>query len=156
MPSFESSAASLSGTAASIPPIPSSTTAHTALILFAHGAREQEWAAPVHRVRAAIAARAPQTPVALAFLEFMPPDLETCLAALARDGVRRVVVIPMFIARSGHLKRDLPRRISALRAACPDVELILAEAVGEEEAVVQAIAECALAWTRDGPYRSGP
>jgi len=130
-------------------PCSESSAAHSALILFAHGAREQEWAAPLHRVQALIAARAPQTPVALAFLEFMPPDLETCFAALARDGARQIVVIPMFIARSGHLKRDLPRRISALRAAHPGVELILADAIGEEESVAQAMAECALAWTRD-------
>ncbi len=146
MPSSEISPDSLSFTSTTVTVSPDSDVSRSALILFAHGARDREWAAPLRRVQATIAARAPQMPVALAFLEFMAPDLETCFAALARDGARRIVVVPMFIAQSGHVKRDLPRRISALRAAYPDIELVLTGAIGEAEIVMQAMAGQALAW----------
>lgn len=116
----------------------------TALILFAHGARDPEWAAPMRRVQAAIRARVPETPVELAFLEFMAPDLPACVAQAVAGGAQRIVVLPMFIARGGHLKKEVPEMLAALRATYPAVELILGNAIGEHELVVQAMAEAAL------------
>ena len=117
----------------------------TAIILFAHGARDPEWASPMRRVQAAIRARAPGIPVELAFLEFMAPDLETCASTAIATGVRRVVILPMFIAQGGHLKREVPEMLAQLRSTWPDVEFLLDRAIGEDESVVQAMAEAALA-----------
>src|SRR5574343_626048 len=116
----------------------------TALILFAHGARDPEWAEPMRRVQAAIRQRQPGVPVELAFLEFMAPTLPDCIDSLVAGGVRKIVVMPMFIARGGHLKRDLPEMLAALRVAHPDVEFIQGDAIGEHETVVQAMAAAAL------------
>ena len=52
--------------------------------------------------------------------------------------------MPMFIARGGHLKRDVPEMLAALRAEHPDVEFVLGDAIGEHETVVQAMAAAAL------------
>mgnify|MGYP000609030077 FL=1 len=116
----------------------------TALILFAHGARDPEWANPMRRVQAAVRSRQPGVPIELAFLEFMTPTLPECIAGLLADGVGKIVVMPMFIARGGHLKRDVPEMLAALRAEHPDVEFVLGDAIGEHETVVQAMAAAAL------------
>ena len=116
----------------------------TALILFAHGARDPEWANPMRRVQAAVRSRQPGVPIELAFLEFMTPTLPECIAGLLADGVGKIVVMPMFIARGGHLKRDVPEMLAALRAEHPDVEFVLGDAIGEHETVVQAMAATAL------------
>ena len=71
------------------------------LILFAHGARDPEWAAPVRRVQTAIRQRAPSLRVELAFLEFMAPDLAACGADLVAAGCRDIAILPMFIAQGG-------------------------------------------------------
>ena len=112
----------------------------TALILFAHGARDPEWADPMRRVQAAIRERAPALHVELAFLEFMSPTLEECLQAIIARGATRVVVQPMFIARGGHIKRDLPDLIERLRGTWPQVEFTLNGVIGENESVIQAMA----------------
>lgn len=116
-----------------------------AIVLFAHGARDPEWAMPLQRVRAAIAARAPQQAVELAFLEFMTPTLPDSVAGLVGQGIERIVVLPMFIAQGGHLKRDLPQMIDGLRGRYPQLEIVLAGAVGENDAVIEAMAGVALA-----------
>ncbi len=45
----------------------------SAIVLFAHGARDPEWAQPFEKMRARIQERLPGTPVVLAFLELMQP-----------------------------------------------------------------------------------
>src|SRR5574343_1091684 len=112
----------------------------TALILFAHGARDPEWAEPMRRVQAAIRQRQPGVPVELAFLEFMAPTLPDCIDSLVAGGARKIVVMPMFIARGGHLKRDVPELLKKLRTAHPDVQFSLGGVIGEQESVVQAMA----------------
>lgn len=114
------------------------------LILFAHGARDAAWADPLRRVQAAIRAADPRARVELAFLEFMAPTLADCAAALADDGCTRVVVLPMFIAQGGHLKREVPEMLAALRQSHPQVTFELARAVGEAEAVIAAMAATGL------------
>ena len=116
----------------------------TAIILFAHGARDPEWANPLRRVQAAIRQRAGDVTVELAFLELMAPTLPDCAAALAAGGASEIVVIPMFIAQGGHLKRDVPEMLALLRSTHPEVRFSLAGAIGENEIVVQAMAEAAL------------
>lgn len=119
-------------------------TTATALILFAHGARDPEWANPLRRVQAAIAARVPGQRVELAFLELMAPTLPECVAALAAAGVTSAAVVPMFIAQGGHLKRDLPALLADLRERHPEIDLLLAPAIGESPSVIEAMAQAAL------------
>jgi sirohydrochlorin cobaltochelatase len=116
----------------------------TALVLFAHGARDPEWANPLRRVQAAIRQHATGTAVELAFLEFMAPNLHDCAAALVADGATKIVVMPMFIAQGGHLKREVPEMLGRLRSTWPEVRFSLGEAIGENETVVQAMAAAAL------------
>lgn len=119
----------------------------TALILFAHGARDPEWAAPLQRVQQAVRRQVPDQAVELAFLEFMAPNLADCATALVATGSERIVVVPMFIASGGHLKREVPAMIEQLRSTHPQVEFLLAGAVGEHELVVEAMAAAALELT---------
>lgn len=120
-------------------------TSATALILFAHGARDPEWARPLQRVQAAITASAPERRVDMAFLEFMTPTLSECVDALAAAGVTSAVVVPMFIAQGGHLKRDVPELLAVLRERHPAMRLTLAPAIGESASVIEAMAQAALA-----------
>lgn len=115
----------------------------TALILFAHGARDPEWANPMRAVQARVAEQAGAVDVRLAFLEFMNPTLGEAVSELVAGGAGRIVILPMFIARGGHLKRELPEMIGQLRLAYRDVEFSLAPVIGEQERVIQAMADSA-------------
>ena len=116
----------------------------TAIILFAHGARDPEWANPLRRIQADVRERMAEVPVELAFLEFIAPSLPESTAQLVARGARKIVVLPMFIAQGGHLKREVPEMLEALRSTYPDVQFSLGAAIGENEIVVQAMASAAL------------
>ena len=116
----------------------------TAPILFAHGARDPEWASPMRRVRGAVMQQAPSLRVELAFLEFMSPNLGDCARALVQEGYTAISIVPMFVAQGGHLKNDVPVLMDELRNAHPEVRFVLSPPVGEAEPIVQAMAAYAL------------
>ena len=49
-----------------------------------------------------------------------------------------------FIARGGHLKKEVPEMLAVLRCTYPNIEFSLGGAVGEHDTVVQAMASTAL------------
>jgi sirohydrochlorin cobaltochelatase len=110
------------------------------LLLFAHGARDVRWAEPFQRLCAAVARAAPDTRVALAYLELMRPDLDAAAAELAASGCRRIVVVPVFLGQGGHVREDLPRVVKDAADRHPECSFTLAGAVGEDDAVLAAIA----------------
>lgn len=114
------------------------------LILFGHGSRDPEWARPLREVAARVAAGDAAPQVELAFLEFLEPTLEQACDRLAAAGVTRIAVLPMFIAQSGHVRRDLPAQLDAARARHPSLRIDLATAVGEDPRVQAVMAEVAL------------
>lgn len=111
-----------------------------ALILFAHGARDPRWAAPFERLRELSQAALPDTAVSLAFLELMSPRLPEAVATLVQNGCEKVALVPVFLGQGGHVLRDLPLLVDELRGLYPDLEISVAPAVGEDAAVLDAIA----------------
>ncbi len=111
------------------------------LILFAHGARDPRWAAPFQRLQAILQTRLPAVNVGLAFLEFMTPDLPGLVEEAVAKGSREVRVVPVFLGQGGHVLRDLPLLLEQLRSAHPDLQLSVAQAVGEDADVLNAIAD---------------
>ncbi len=112
----------------------------TALILFAHGARDARWAQPFERLRELVKNRMPTTVIELAFLEFMQPDLPSLVKRLVADGCDQITLIPVFLGQGGHVLRDLPTMMEQLRQQYPMVTFKVAEAVGENPQVLDAIA----------------
>ena len=78
--------------------------------------------------------------VELAFLEFMEPPLAHAVDKLAQAGHRSITIAPLFMAQGGHLKHDLPKILEALRASHAGVTINLLPAVGDIEAILEAIA----------------
>lgn len=116
----------------------------SALILFAHGARDPRWAAPFQRLQAMTQASLPDVTVALAFLEFMTPSLPELASQLVAEGCTSITLAPVFLGQGGHVLRDLPVLAEAIRASHPGLLFKVANAVGEDETVLQVIRDYCL------------
>ena len=119
-------------------------TSSQAIILFAHGARDPDWAAPFNIIRQQLQAARPQLQVELAFQDFMSPTLAEAAAQLAARGVKRAVLVPLFMAQGGHLKQDLPRMVGKIREQHPQLELQVMAAIGDSPEILQAITDWVL------------
>lgn len=110
-----------------------------ALILFAHGSRDPQWAAPFRAVQQKIATARPQLKIEVAFLEFMQPTLSDAIDSLAAAGHGRLVIAPLFMAQGAHLKRDLMKLLSEAVTRHPEIDIKLLPAAGEADPVLDAI-----------------
>jgi sirohydrochlorin cobaltochelatase len=124
------------------------------LLLFAHGARDPLWARPFEAVAQRVREAQPGTPVTLAFLEFMSPNIATAGASLAAQGCTEVTVLPLFLGAGGHVRKDLPVLLAQLAQQHPGVRWQLAAAVGEMPSVIESMAQAALALLN--PSRPAP
>jgi sirohydrochlorin cobaltochelatase len=111
----------------------------SAIILFAHGARDPQWAQPFERIAELVSKSLPDTAVDLAFLERMTPDLPTAVASVAQH-VKRVTVVPLFLGAGGHVKEDVAALLSDLAQKYPAIEFRVTSPIGEDDELVAAIA----------------
>jgi sirohydrochlorin cobaltochelatase len=114
------------------------------IILFAHGARDPQWAGPLRAIAMEILATSPGTRVELAFLEFMEPTLPVLADRLSADGVQLARLVPVFLGGAGHVLRDLPGLIDICQAKYPGLRINAQVAVGQSAEVIRAIAKVAL------------
>ena len=121
------------------------------LLLFAHGARDPAWAEPFEAVRRRCLELQPGRPVGLAFLEFIEPGLVEAGAELARAGCAQVDVVPLFLGRGGHVRRDVPAKLDELGRRFPGVVWRLRTTVGESEHLVEAMARIASSFDSSPP-----
>jgi sirohydrochlorin cobaltochelatase len=112
-----------------------------ALILFGHGARDSRWREPFDRLASLWRAQHSEVRVELAFLELMQPSLAEAIASLVGSGASKIVVVPVFFGQGGHLRNDFPVLLGACKQQFPNIALSATPAVGEDEAVLQAIIE---------------
>ncbi|MEQ1814673.1 MAG: CbiX/SirB N-terminal domain-containing protein [Candidatus Nitrotoga sp.] len=112
----------------------------SAIILFAHGARDPEWAQPFHQIRDLVVKQFPATPVKIAFLELMQPSLIDTVTELHAQDIQHITLVPLFLARGGHLKQDIPRLMTNIRQLFPKVQIHTAPAIGEAPEILNGIA----------------
>ncbi len=112
----------------------------TALLLFSHGSPDPEWAEPFVALQDLLAERHAGVPVVLAYLAPARPAFEDVVEQLAHAGVTEVVVAPLFLARGGHVKRDLPALVREAAAKYGMAFRIL-PTLGEVEPLQAAIAD---------------
>ncbi|MCV2365334.1 CbiX/SirB N-terminal domain-containing protein [Paucibacter sp. DJ1R-11] len=121
------------------------------LLLFAHGARDPDWARPFQAVAARLAEQRPDLPLRLAFLEFMEPNLEQAAHELAAQGCTSIHIVPMFLGTGGHVRRDIPPLLERLQQHYGEaVSWLLHPALGDQDRIIQAMTDASLAWL-DGP-----
>ena len=89
--------------------------ASRAVVLFAHGSRDPLWRKPVESV-----------------------------AARLNEGASSIRVVPMFLGVGHHAREDLPLLMTELRALYPKVVFELQQSIGEDQRLIDLIADIAM------------
>jgi sirohydrochlorin ferrochelatase len=110
----------------------------TAVILLAHGTREPEASKPVFEYAKALA-DATGMHVEPCLREFIEPSVPTVVAKCVKDGVERIVIVPFFLFRSGHVTRDIENDLAAEKAKYPTLTIRVGEPIGFDRGVVEIL-----------------
>lgn len=120
------------------------TPSKKAVILLAHGSRDEHWQAPffamAKKIKDSLSKEETEqsTCVELAFMELASPTLEEVVHTLFREDVDTIEVLPLFFAEGRHLRHDVPKQIEQLHKQY-DIEISLQAPVGQSEIVISAI-----------------
>ena len=112
----------------------------TALLLIAHGSRQEEANADLLHIAAGLRARG-WAIVEASFLELAEPGIEEGGARCVEQGAERVVLVPYFLSAGIHVRRDLAEARAKLAARFAAVEFRLAEPLGRHPLVLDVVAE---------------
>jgi sirohydrochlorin cobaltochelatase len=67
--------------------------------------------------------------------------LPETVAQLVENGCEELTVVPVFLGQGGHVLRDLPDLMAQLTLDYPQLRIKVAQAVGENAQVLNAIAQ---------------
>lgn len=109
------------------------------LLVIAHGSRDPRHAATVHALTRRAAAARPGLRVDTAFLDFNAPSVPQAVSALAADGVREAVALPLLLTRAFHAKSDIPAVLRESTAALPSLRLRTADVLGPSPLLTAAL-----------------
>jgi sirohydrochlorin cobaltochelatase len=121
----------------------SRTDQDQALLLMAHGSRDDEARAEYRRIHAALVERLAPVPVVFSVLEFPGddglPSIEDGWRACLQAGARRIVALPFFLFPAGHVREDLPNELRAARSAAGWADLDLIPPLGAADELLDAV-----------------
>ena len=112
----------------------------TALLLIAHGSRNDDANADLVYVAAAMGRRG-QLIVETAYLEVAEPGIEAGAAHCVEGGAELVVMLPYFLSAGVHVRRDLALARDRLAERFPAVEFRLAEPLGRHPLLLEVVSE---------------
>ena len=108
----------------------SAPTSAPALVAVAHGSRDPRSAATVSALLDEVRRQRPELDVRLSFLDLSAPRLPDVLAAVAADGHRRAVVVPLLLGRAFHARVDVPGEVSRAARRNPHLDITVANVLG--------------------------
>lgn len=121
------------------PRVAEATPPQAAVVLLAHGSREDAWRAWFERMARSLAASLGPGRVRPAYLQLASPTLQEAITSAAEEGFRRIAVLPMFVSAGGHVMRDVPAQVSALRKRWSRLAITVLPRIGEVEGFAELI-----------------
>ncbi|MFC1500364.1 sirohydrochlorin chelatase [Candidatus Zixiibacteriota bacterium] len=101
------------------------------VILVAHGSRRVNWRESVEGLLRSVQDVIGEGAVRLAWMDHGPPSMMDVLAEAVEEGQTIFRILPLFLAGSGHVTRDIAPMVDEARDRFDTIEVELLPAVGE-------------------------
>lgn len=110
-----------------------------AVILLGHGSIREQANTEVRNMWRMVAQQLPNLSVSGSFVEVAEPTLEQEIARLAEAGVKRIVIVPMFLTRGNHLSNGIPKILEAMEQRYPHITIDLTQHLGIDPLLAEII-----------------
>ena len=115
-----------------------------AILLFSHGSLLCGAGETLQSVAERLRAKGDAPIVEVGYLNYSEPTFETTFARCVALGATRVVVVPYFLIAGKFVQVDLPRRVTEIQSQYPEIEVLLADALGFHPLLADALEACAV------------
>ncbi len=115
-----------------------------AVVLIGHGSKLPYGKAVLDELQKRLAMREVFKEVRVAFMQLNSPSIEDVLRDLAKSGINRIIVLPVFLAAGAHTTEDIPEKLKiAFEGEWEEmgrgVELIYGKPIGVDERIVDIL-----------------
>jgi sirohydrochlorin ferrochelatase len=126
-----------------------------ALVAVAHGSRDPRSAATLAALIDEVRRQRPELDVRLSFLDLSAPRLPDVLDAVAADGHRRAMVVPLLLGHAFHASVDVPGAVTTAAARLPGLDITISPVLGGHDGLsTAALRRLAAALMADPASRS--
>lgn len=113
----------------------------TGTIILGHGSKAPEALATLKKVQQLVKETSQLDIVEIASLQFDKPDISDAIANVVAQGVKRIVLVPLFLYFGIHLQEDIPAILEAEKAKYSDVEFIMTDNLGADKRIIDIVIE---------------
>ena len=127
----------------------------TEILILAHGSRDEAANAEFESLVEVYRHSHSEFEVSHGYIELAAPSFQEALAQAAQRS-RRVVVLPLFLFRAGHVKNDIPLALAEARRQFPEVDFCSADSLGAHPAMAELAFERARSHLGEGQRNENP
>ena len=113
----------------------------TGVIVLGHGSRAEKVEAIFEKIVQQTRRKVDYDLVKKASMEFVEPNLAQTTAQMVEAGMKKIIIIPLFLFPGVHIQRDIPRLIEELEENYPQIEFVFARNLGAHEKIAEVIVE---------------
>ncbi len=109
------------------------------IVVLGHGSRLEAANEEFRAICGLLAATDRDSVYAPAFLSMSEPGLITTAKQMYEDGIREIIVLPVFVTTGSHVARDIPEIIEVLKSSCTGLKIVMAEHLGADSGLVELL-----------------
>lgn len=111
------------------------------IIVLGHGSKAEEANQAFIQLSELFKQRNADDVVEPAFLQLSPPDLTIAVEKVVAQGIKKIIICPVFLFPGNHIREDIPAELDKERAKHPGVEFIMADHMGVDERILAILAD---------------
>ena len=109
-----------------------------ALILLAHGSKDPKWCKSFENL-AVETCRGMS--LQLAYMDLSQPSLFSVTEELAKNGTKKIKILPLFMSSGGHVDKEIPEQVKELKAKFPNIDFEILPPIGEHSKIILSMQE---------------
>ncbi|GAB6100469.1 CbiX/SirB N-terminal domain-containing protein [Halanaerocella petrolearia] len=113
----------------------------TGIIILGHGSRTNEANSVFAKIVEMIEDKVDYDLVERASMELAEPNLEQSVAKVAKQGVNKVIIIPLFLFPGVHIQEDIPELIKEVEDKYPEIEFVFGKNIGANEKIAEILVD---------------
>ncbi|GAB6139076.1 sirohydrochlorin chelatase [Halanaerobaculum tunisiense] len=111
------------------------------IIILSHGSKKKESSVVAQKIISKVQSKLTDKKITGVVLRFSQPKLATVVDELVAEGIKRIVIVPLFLLPGFYTQEYIPNRIKEFKMKYTKVEFLLAEIIGADKNLVKIITD---------------